>query len=99
MEDLGLIARGHAAQRLLEDPLIVETLDALESYTVSRLKGCDVNDSKTLQTLVLSLQAASGFRGQLQTVLSNGRAALEREDQRAEEGILAPLRRVFTRRV
>lgn len=98
MDDIDQITRGHAAQRLLEDPLLVETLDALESYTVSRLKGCDVNDAKTLQTLVLSLQAASGFRGQLQTVMSNGRAALEREDQKVEEGLLAPLRR-FARKV
>lgn len=82
MEPQELISRGQAAQRLLEDPLLVESMEMLETGAIARLRAADVNDTKTLQTLVMGLQAVSGFRSALSNVLHTGRQALEQEEQK-----------------
>jgi hypothetical protein len=77
------IERGLEATQLLAQPLLVETLDALERHAVERLAGADVNDTKTLQTLAMSLQAARGFRSALQSVAREGAHTLEQEGKKA----------------
>jgi hypothetical protein len=89
-----LISRGHQAQRLLEDPLLVESLDILERGAIERLRAADVNDTKTLQTLVMGLQATNGFRSALQNVLITGKNALAQEEQK---GLLAHARGAIRR--
>lgn len=96
MEPVDLITRGHAAQRLLEDPLLIEALDLLEQGAIARLRAADVNDTKTLQTLVMGLQSASGFRGALQNVLHSGKLAAEEEEQK---GLLSNFRARFQRAI
>lgn len=95
MDQHDKIDRGHQAARLLEDPLLRECLDVLETHAVGRLKACNVNDTATLQTLVLGLQAASGLRSQLSLVATSGRDALKRADEEAERARISPFRRVI----
>lgn len=95
MEDMEKIERGHTAQRLLEDPLLQECLAALENGSVARIKAADVNDTKTLQTLVMGLQAASGFRRQLEMIARTGKDAMERADEKAQTERISPFRRVI----
>jgi hypothetical protein len=77
------IERGLQATRLLEEPLLAETLDALERHAIERIAGADVNDTKTLQTLAMSLQAARGFKSALQSVAREGAHTLEAENKKA----------------
>lgn len=74
----------------MEDELLQETLDSLESRAVARLRAADVNDTKTLQTLVMSLQACSGLRRQIELVAQDGIAAFEKSEAEAN---LSPFRR------
>jgi hypothetical protein len=73
------IERGLEATQLLAQPLLIETLDALEKHAIERLAAADVNDTKTLQTLAMSLQAARGFKAALQGVAREGAHTLEAE--------------------
>lgn len=94
MENIDKITRGQAAQRLLEDELLKESLGSLENNALYRLRTADVNDTKTLQTLVMGLQAASGLRRQLEIVASDGIQALEKADAEAK---LSPFQRQIRR--
>jgi hypothetical protein len=85
MDEIDKITRGHQAQRLTEDPLLQECLLGLENNAITRLRAADVNDTKTLQTLVMGLQAASGFRRQLEMIARDGLNALETEQQKPAE--------------
>jgi hypothetical protein len=92
MESIDKITRGHQAERLLDDPLMKECFAILESNAVSRLKASDVNDTKTLQTLVMGLQAASGFRRNLEMIARDGATAIEQEEEKQPE--LSTIRRI-----
>ena len=83
MEPVDLITRGHAAQRLLDDPMLQECLAMMEDGAVGMLKSADLNNTTRLQTLVMSLQAVSGFRGALENTLHSGKQALEVEEQKS----------------
>lgn len=96
MEAIDLISRGEAAARLLDDPLLKETLEMLEAGAVQSLRACDVNDTKTLQTLVMGLQAVGGFRGALESVMRTGS---NKKEQIEQEGILQTLRGKFSRAI
>jgi hypothetical protein len=92
MDDFDKITRGHQAQRLLDDEFLQECIGALELNAMSRLRAADVNDTKTLQTLVMGLQAASGFRRQLEMVARDGLTALEHNEA---PSVAVPFRRRF----
>jgi hypothetical protein len=92
MEEIDKITRGHQANRLLEDDFLQECIGTLEQHAISRLRAADVNDTRTLQTLVMSLQAASGFRRQLEMVARDGLTALEHSDM---PPVTVPFRRRF----
>lgn len=88
------IDRGIAAQRLLDDELLKEALDTLENHAMARLKMADVNDTKTLQTLVMGLQAASGFRRQLDLALRYGEEAIKNAEKEAQSPVLRTLKKL-----
>lgn len=89
------IDRGERAARLLEDPLLVEALGALEGNALARLKSADVNDEKTLRTLVMGLQACSGLRRRLELVVRDGREALDKLDKQSDSTLRRALRRII----
>lgn len=91
--EIDRVARGEHAERLLEDELLNESLSLLEQHAMSRLKAADVNDTKTLQTLVMGLQAASGFRRQLELAVRDGADALEKAEKQAN----SPFRRMVSK--
>lgn len=90
------ISRGQDAEKLLDHPLLIETLQILEDGAMQRLRAVDVNDAKKLQTLVMALQAVNGFKGRLKAVAIEGREALDKEDRAAEGPIIRRFVSKFT---
>jgi hypothetical protein len=79
------IRRGERARALLDDPLVVEALTALERAAVEDWRGSDARDVEARERAWLMLLLAQRFRAHFESLVESGRlasgrfAALERE--------------------
>ena len=77
------LARAREAQRILENPLVVEAFITLEETFVSAWRGSDPSDAQGREELHRTLRLLDLFKGQLTAVLNTGmlaeRAAADRE--------------------
>ena len=88
--------QGARAEALLRDEVLLQAMDDLKQSAIDRLLGADVNDGKTLCTLVMSLQSVSALRRRLEIVAVYGREALEKQEQQRKETLMQRVRGRFT---
>lgn len=67
--------RGDEAQRLLENPLLVEAFDVIERQCIEEIKKCPVRDAEGLAKLHLMLLLNQRLRAQIEAVVSTGKIA------------------------
>tara|TARA_R110000868_G_scaffold19561_7_gene84225 strand:- start:2205 stop:2498 length:294 start_codon:yes stop_codon:yes gene_type:complete len=73
--------RGARAQQLLQDPLIVESLDTIEREIIAQWEACPVRDIEGRELLWKYYQTAKKFRGILDGMVSTGKLSAFREQQ------------------
>lgn len=75
------ILRGAEAQRLLENRLLIEAFEKVESGIVSAMQRSAMGDEKTHNRLVISLQLLAQVKRSLEDVASTGKmAAMQMRD-------------------
>lgn len=70
--------RAARAQQLLDDDVLRDALDAVETDAIDRLASADVADTLALQRHAAALQAARAVRANLTSHINTGRLS-ERE--------------------
>lgn len=71
--------RAANAAQLLENKLLVESLEAIESEILRQWEDCPARDTEGREELWKYYKIAKKFRGVLQGVVENGKVILERE--------------------
>lgn len=67
--------RGRDAKALLENPLLQEAFEAVNSHLESRILGCDVDNTGQTQRVVLAKQILKGIRREIERIIENGQVA------------------------
>ncbi len=67
--------RGDEAQRLLENPLLVEAFEVIERQCIEEIKKCPVRDAEGLAKLHLMLLLNQRLRAQIEAVVATGKIA------------------------
>ena len=67
--------RGRQAKQLLEDPIFREAVDTVEKYLDAKILGCDPDNEKQTQRVVLAKQIMKGVIRTIETVIANGAVA------------------------
>ncbi len=67
------IARGHRADALLTDPLMVEAFDKLEKAYFEGWKASDLRDTEGRERLFLAVGQLNRIRDHLKAVASSGK--------------------------
>lgn len=67
--------RGDEAQRLLENPLLIEAFDVIERQCIEEIKKCPVRDAEGLAKLHLMLLLNQRLRVQIESVVNTGKIA------------------------
>lgn len=80
------LARADAAQRILNDPLVVEALATIEKEVVEAFFACPTRDLEGMRILQTDLRLARQFRGILQSAIEKGK--LTAHDLREKESFL-----------
>lgn len=74
------INRGHEAERIMSEPLVIEAFKRTEEGLVEALKRADLRDQKLEHEIVLSLQLLNRVKGYLRDVIDTGKMArIQRE--------------------
>jgi hypothetical protein len=84
------IRRGYEANRILNEPLLVEAFDALRDAILTRMGSVDVGARDAHRDLIVSLQILERVKSHLRQHIDTGRMA-EISKQTAKER----LKRVF----
>jgi hypothetical protein len=69
------IRRGHEAQRLLENPLMVEAFEAIEKALIANLMSVPLVDTQMEREIVRTLQVMGKLKGHIEQVIVTGRMA------------------------
>ena len=77
---LNEIDRGREALRLMEEPLIKEAFDTIESGLIDSMYRCPMADTATQHELVLTLQLLGKFKGMFQEIMETGKLAQIQEE-------------------
>lgn len=85
--------RGQRAQRLLDDDLLREALDAIESEVVRQWENCPARDSEGKEALWQLMKTSKKFRGLLNGYVQTGRLAAENIKRMEEESRMKRLLR------
>jgi hypothetical protein len=93
MNEIEEITRGNEAERLLNDPMLVECFTKVESGLIDALKRCPMADRDTQHEIALSLQLLSKVQSNLKEVAQTGRLALHQKQER-ENWLKRQLRKV-----
>ena len=73
------ISKGKAAERLLNDPIISESFEKLETKYNSAWVSSGLEDSQKRETLYLSIRALGELKLELESMINTGKIA-QRED-------------------
>jgi hypothetical protein len=76
------IARGHDAERLLNDPMLKEAFSKVETGIVDGLKQTPIGDRDTQHELTLCLQLLGRVKKNLEEVATTGKFALHQKQER-----------------
>lgn len=74
------IQRGHEAQRLMDEPLIREAFEKIETGLIDSMKLCPMADRDTQHELVLTMQLLHRFRGLFLEIMQSGKLAQMQEE-------------------
>lgn len=83
------IRKGMEAERLLEEPLLKQAFEGIESGLVENLKRVPMGDTKTQHELVLTLQLLQQLKGHFLTVMQTGKMARIQKESMAKRVIRA----------
>ena len=75
------IVRAGDAERILNDPVVRDALNEMESAVVDRIAICPPENVNLQQKLCMMLGVVRSFRSILQTHLETGRLAMEQFEQ------------------
>ena len=75
------IRRGHEAERVLSEPLLVEAFSRVEAAIVDALKRCPVGDRNTQHELCVSLQLLGKVHGHIKEAATTGKLARIAKEQ------------------
>lgn len=87
------VQRGANAQALIDNPLMIEALDAYENEIVNQWKTSPLRDADGREKLRLMLDAATKFRAYLLTTADTGKLASATIQEKRDP--LTRLRRAF----
>jgi hypothetical protein len=85
--------RGQRAQRLLDDDLLREALDAIETEVVRQWENCPARDTEGKEALWKLMKTSKKFRGLLTGYVQTGRLAADNIARIEEESRLKRLLR------
>ena len=71
-------ARARHAQQLLDDPLLIETLDAIEAAAITAWRNTGSDRQQDREVAYYSIKAAERVRLTLQGIVDNGQIAANR---------------------
>ena len=74
-----LKVRGENAARLLQDKLLIESLDTIEREAIQEWENCPVRDTEGRELIWQFYKAAKKFRGVLQGMAQSGQMVQLRE--------------------
>ena len=74
------INRGNDAQRIMEEPLVKEAFDRIESGLIESMKLCPMSDRDTQHELILTMQLAHKFKAIFLEIMQTGRLAQMQDD-------------------
>lgn len=77
-----LLQRSEAAKRLLDDPLVKETLAIMEKEIIEAFADCPVRDLEGMRMLQSELRRVRKFRGILLGVMESGGIARRQIQER-----------------
>jgi hypothetical protein len=79
------IARGKRAAEILEDPLVSEALDALDSFVIDGFRGSKVGQRDEREALYFLSVAIADFKAHFRSLLQDGMFAEDAEAKAAAE--------------
>jgi hypothetical protein len=79
-----IIARGKRAAEILDDPLVVEALDALDAFVIDGFRGSKLGERDEREALYHLNVAIADFRAHFRSLVSDGTMAQGRLAQDAE---------------
>lgn len=71
-----ILARAAQAKRILDDPLVIEALAAIERDVVEAFFACPTRDLEGMRILQTNLRLARQFKGILQGAMERGKLAV-----------------------
>ena len=72
--------RGFDAQRIMEDPMVVEAFERIESGLIDAMKMCPMADRDTQHELILTMQLLHKFKGIFHEYIQTGKLAQMQEE-------------------
>jgi hypothetical protein len=81
MDGLAEIRRGDSANRLINDPLMVEAFTVIEAEYIAAWKATPVRDTEARERIWAHLQALGKVKGHLESVIETGKLAKKQSDE------------------
>lgn len=82
------IRRGAEAERLLENPLLIECFEKIQDGIIQAMNGSALGDSETHHRLVIAMQLKNQLERQLKDIATTGKMA----KLQVKDGTLGKLR-------
>ena len=86
MTETEALSRADGAKRILDDPLVIEALEAIERDVIEAIYACPVRDLEGLRILQSQLRLARQFKGILQGAIERGKLASH--ELREKQGLM-----------
>jgi hypothetical protein len=67
--------RGNDAKALLENPIFKDAFTRMETHLDARIYGCDPDNERQTQRVVLAKQILAGIKREIETIISIGEVA------------------------
>lgn len=75
------IRRGEEAKRLLNEPMLKEAFDAVETALIDAIKRVDVGAEKAQKDLIVTLQLLGKVKKYMEDVMATGKMAALQEER------------------
>ena len=75
------VARGHTAERLINDPVMIEAFDTIRAEYIAAWESAPVRDVEGRERIWAHLQLLGKVRGHLEAVASTGKMAEKQRDE------------------
>ena len=75
MSEANTLSRASAAQRILDDPMVIDALAIIERDVIEAFCACPTRDLEGMRILQSNLRLARQFKGILQGAIERGKLA------------------------